>query len=700
MVTNAPNSEGPNLSARRVMKRCFMNGMGCKFSSASTHKNISDKVFVIMPYGPNIKTFYHWKGKELLAKKFNMNVDDFQTADEIDNIGNIICRKICNKIQSCDYILADISLNNPNVYYELGLACGLQRPIILMQNKRNESRDACVNRILNFINDADILNYSNEGIDSITGKNNLEDLIQKFPRLEKQNRKLKISVMKFKHENEIQNATRNDVAIDFETLIEISAERAIRDILDESKKNPFEPWQQVMNKLDEEAKENFSKTGKIEIDCTNRGDLGKYKYVAEAIGGSFCIIIDISNNNPAAYFWLGYSHAKGLNVIPVNRILSNDKKPQPDTTLAFDINALWYAIYDETQPHRFKDSLLETITTLLERDLPDWQRQAFWDRFPQESKLKVFMGAIHSPKPNREVVGDWDVRTVSELFSYLPSIRNAANIQLETPLYSPEEASRRMTKADPAGDIVLSDEFIDKFCNAINESLEGSNAIVIASPDVNPVTEYLLHKIYKIKGLKPFKKWESIKDACFIALKKKKPGEIADKRSRLFYIEEISESGEEVRGFKRCIINEFGKLDSKDYVEVYKNQNDMAVSDKGSDEGFDLLGHLVVAYYPNDENDEKRNLVVLLNGISGPATFVLSQILTGFCGTSKDIDRSISENMLKELNDLLDERDCNGVEAIVKVRIFKDDTPNITLVDSRKVREESLDFFIEPIKIK
>lgn len=74
------------------------------------------------------------------------------------------------------------------------------------------------------------------------------------------------------------------------------------------------------------------------------------------------------------------------------------------------------------------------------------EKRAFWDRFPAEQRLKIFTGAIHVKALKREMIGDWDLRTVSELLSYLPSVREATAIELVTPIDSPERAYKRLEK--------------------------------------------------------------------------------------------------------------------------------------------------------------------------------------------------------------------------------------------------------------
>ncbi len=700
MGKNELNSDNHDVSNPRVMKRCFMNGKRCIFTSKSPGESPkgSNKVFVIMPFTPNLKSYYNWKIKAMLIESFKLEEDRLQIADEVRNIGYIICGKICNKIQTSELILVDISLNNSNVFYELGLACGLERDIILMRKQNDKYKMNCT---LSFFNKNDILIYSDINIKSNSGKKNFSDYVQKIPKPEKrQTRKLMIKVLSFSNEREEVNSTINDVTFSFRTFIKIASEVAIKEIV-HGEKVPLEPWQQVMKGFNEDTLAKFSTVKAIITNCIEGNEPDKderyFISIVEEIEESFCVIIDVSNNNPSAYFWLGYCHARGFNAIPVNKIKSSKEKVLNEDTLAFDLRALWYAEFDENESDRFKNELLETITHLLERDLPDWQRQAFWDRFPPESKLKVFMGAIHSYEHNREVVGDWDVRAVSELFSYLPLVRDATNIEIVTPLYSPEQAKKRAECDTSDKHIDLDKEFIDKFCIDIEKILKNSNAIVIASPDVNPVTEYLLHKIYVVdNNLIPFTAKESKKFNGLVAVKRKEKIEDKQKISRQFYREETSDDPKkESRGFVEYYFDENEKLQTDEHFEDYKSQRDIEISTGG----FKLLGHLVVARHPNN----KDNWVVILNGLSGPATFALSQILTGSVESTETKKISPSENLLKTINELLDESDLiRGVQAIISVTVNKNEEKekNLTDVDTRIADIDSLYFVTKPKQIK
>src|SRR5262249_33495850 len=56
--------------------------------------------------------------------------------DQVRRPGVIICEGICKRIQESDFIVADVSVPNANVFYELGLAYGIGQKIIVIHHYR------------------------------------------------------------------------------------------------------------------------------------------------------------------------------------------------------------------------------------------------------------------------------------------------------------------------------------------------------------------------------------------------------------------------------------------------------------------------------------------------------------------------------------------------------------------------------------
>jgi len=762
----------------RIVKRCFITGKQCIFSSLiceshsdqpSVAKRDKDlTVFVIMPFKANFETFYQWSLKPYL-KSLGIDEVNVRKADEIMDTGYIVCEKICKRIQQSDLIIADISVKNSNVFYELGLSYGLEKPVLLIQKE---------NTVDDFLGDPRIISslsygqlpqtivrkkvFRYQGVEKLNEQQITNYIITpprtKSPQPVKANKILKISLLDFSSplypssSDSIPVPSTDDIHLDFHQIVMGATNAAMSEISDdissenESTKSDLDmvyrrEWEQIRefftHKDKSQTKDEFYEVQTINIDGSQ-----PYSSISQQIETSFCTIVDVTPWNEdsyLAYFWLGYCHSRGLNIIPVFKLNNHDKLPESGNKLAFDVRSLWFADFNDKEPYVFKKRLQEILKHLILRDLPDRQKRDFWRRFPPENKLKVFTGAIHIQSLRREVVGDWDVRTVSELFSYLPLIRETAMPTLITPFYSPEQAFKRLQKEKPG---LKKDDFTSEFNKGIYNQLKGSNAIIIASPDVNPVAEFFLTKIYQVSSNDqeyvpriPFLRYDHPEFNGYIMVKRRKPSEVDERKPegdpetekfpRLFFIEQVLDEGSnsQQRGFfhhqgttegKRYLeeyysqddklpdgegkrhLDEYDSQDDKlpddegkRYLEEYDSQDDKLPDDEGKSV-FKLLGHLLVAKYPPE--DENSNFIILLNGVSGPATFALAQILTGGGIDASDRDsNSVSEEMLYEINWRLNERpDAIGVQGLVEIEVGLDnhskDKEKITNVDIRTVK--------------
>jgi nucleoside 2-deoxyribosyltransferase len=88
-------------------------------------------------------------------------------ADDIYTSGLII-KEITQSIQEASIIIADITPNNPNVYYEVGYAHALNKPTILLSDKTQEKLPFDVSGFRTLF-------YEN----SIGGKRKVQDLLTK-----------------------------------------------------------------------------------------------------------------------------------------------------------------------------------------------------------------------------------------------------------------------------------------------------------------------------------------------------------------------------------------------------------------------------------------------------------------------------------------------------------------------------------------
>jgi predicted aspartyl protease len=87
----------------------------------------SPKVFVVMPFATDFDDIYHLGVREVVASIGG----SCERADELQYVGGII-EKIYSSIKTADIIVAEVSIPNPNVYYEIGFAHALNIPVVLL----------------------------------------------------------------------------------------------------------------------------------------------------------------------------------------------------------------------------------------------------------------------------------------------------------------------------------------------------------------------------------------------------------------------------------------------------------------------------------------------------------------------------------------------------------------------------------------
>ena len=95
-------------------------------------------IFVLMPFGKNNEEREYWSNIFFAIKItiedvcFNGGILKCSRSDLENEL--IIMNDICKKIKKANLTIIDISLPNNNVYFELGLACALDKKILLIYN--------------------------------------------------------------------------------------------------------------------------------------------------------------------------------------------------------------------------------------------------------------------------------------------------------------------------------------------------------------------------------------------------------------------------------------------------------------------------------------------------------------------------------------------------------------------------------------
>ena len=113
---------------KHQMRVCFKTGAkGCPLNPPEK----KNRVFVAMSFSDEYRDSYEY-GVKLVLEQMGM---EHYKADNVISNKDIMC-KICQEIQSCGKVIANISGLNPNVMLELGLAYGLGKEVIVIKDKK------------------------------------------------------------------------------------------------------------------------------------------------------------------------------------------------------------------------------------------------------------------------------------------------------------------------------------------------------------------------------------------------------------------------------------------------------------------------------------------------------------------------------------------------------------------------------------
>ncbi len=579
------------MGQHRKMIKCFMNGKSCIYERVIDERiekikssKGENKAFVLMPYAPYIDALYQWQIVPFLQKGGKKEEKDFictpERADDVRQIGYIICEKICRKIQEANLIVADLSYNNPNVFYELGISIALRKPILPLCIEHNKNqRD---NDLKQYFNINKTLACPNFGFLEGEISSNLIDynFFGDFDLLGKS-----LLVLHDGKEIEADYKFKQGIKYSFASLCKSAAGTAIDQIF--SSQN-LERHPELKRYSDINPYKNI-----FDINLK----VSDFERVVNTLKESFCVLIDTSSDSPAAYFWLGYIHAIGGFAIPIN---ITDKKDNDEYGIAFDIRALWHVYFNKDNPSALVSSLRDILEFVFIEKSKYLNRDDFWKKILKHNKVSIFLGSVNIPELGRNTIGDWDYRTAAELTSFLSSAKETMEVTLESPIQKVQNI--------PSPD----------HRKWLEKQLENKNCIIVASSDVNDLTEIALSALWLKE---PF---QSLKDNDanfndFIAFKSYKRDVKPMPPSAFFRYEENNPKPE--RGF---ILRQGNYENEKRIVELHFFPDETDV------EGVHILyGQLIVAKNPFPRPHGSDNWIIIISGISGPATLGIAQMLTG-----------------------------------------------------------------------
>lgn len=665
---------------------CFMTGKGCVYRD-TIDRTLRDRArtdtcagFMIMPFRDNLDVFY--KNTLIPFFKGNYAADSraetisLERADEVRRPGIIICEGICKRVQESDFVVVDISVPNDNVFYELGLAYGIGQKILVVHHHAAEFGKAMADRFkaagyLSFayhdllpIRSVDF-SASRHIWPSRTGTGASAYSAAEPDKL----------FLFYEHlfgtdpyEATFAKEARDDpkggdIALSFRTHVMSNVGLAVDRIYQAippadqadagGRESVIGSYRDIIAKLKEPK---FLKPE------------SQFLELKAQVDSCYCMMVRTGREvHPLSYFWLGYGHALGKNIIPITVAVEDEKKDNIDD-LAFDIRAQRHMTFVLKKPHLLETQIRTTLQEMIHADFAEWSRKRFWDQMlGKRGEVSVFTGALHHERINREMIGDWDLRAASELMSYFS--RHQYRAKIETPIYSLEYAKQADTT-------ITTETYITQ----LRTMMEGKNCILIASPDVNPLTEIVLGHIYGVQSKDLFRGPLNLVEHphAMVAIKQvgRKEPRPDETQNRAFYLEEEPSReprGEEDthsstrprRGFRSASIKGHTILESFISQQVTDGR-----------ESFEVFAHLAIV--PNPWDPDRRHHIIILNGVSGPATFALTHVLTGgvneeFVSYESEKGRfnpeAASESVLKEILEATRRHDFRGLECIVKVTV-------------------------------
>jgi len=643
----------------KLCKRCFMTGKACIYQKSIT-ENLKSEIktgFMLMPFQSTLDEVYRAQIEPCLKSI----LDNVRRADDVSKTGYVICEKICRQIQESRLICAEISCDNPNVFYELGLSFSLDRSIALFIQKSisplRESLKKTLSLSSDHFNEYDPFEMLHSNSIKLWKKSGTDPVISR-------NDSVFILLADTNEFTEIVNNQKFSYSVDG------LCRGAIHRSLSEMSNLDNSLWNELKCSTVTLKNDSYIEDGKNI----------SFRDVEEKIRNSACVIICTSEEQPVSYFWLGFSHGLEKEVVPITALrprdsnskiqFINDKNLTPSNMLPFDMRALWHIYFYCDKPKELENQVNSILDIISNKDKDILHRRSFWQPFFDEGSVSIFVGSVELTINKRHVVGEWDYRTVSELTSFFTSIKETMETVIQTPTF---QASTKLNSND------LTES--DKYVKELRSKLMIGNSIVLASADVNDMTEVALatyanvtpfssqlSRHHKFNGVVAFKGQES---AAF------------DTPS-LFFQTSNAEDAKGKRGFRDI---KGGSIHpNNEYVSNYVSY------EVKTDKGYSVyVGHIAKFKVPNS-----IYWTVILQGITGPATLGLAQVLTGgqheqFTIFSDTLDKDqrklylqkVSEESqsLKSLLESKDTVDLNDLKAHSEI-IAKNMTKNFRDKDS------------------
>lgn len=575
--------------------KCFISGDECQRQM----KENPLSVFVISPFGFPFDDIYE-KGirpyvTEICCGEIGIELPEkpnkgknlrlvLSRADNAFQLGFIMCQRICRKIQEAQFVIADVTKSNPNVFYELGLSYGLNKKIILIGQK-NLSEAHTFGLIKN--------NESYIHYRSLDDFNKKDMFINAFKKPVK-NQFGVPGLPKAKILN-IINEEHSIKGLYHKTLLE-----SIEDL---KKGRSYEDTHFYKEKKDKELEESSVQEGEDKPECRLRNDWEVAtrsislnskidEMISDFLDSKICVIDSSvygnrnTDPNPFLFFCLGLGHGFQKEVIPLTHT-----RPSKNI-LPFDIRGLWHIFFkDLDQLKNQFMGIMPEIDSMWSEEKKNYLHRKIWDPILEEGDLYIMTcarDAGDTERGRRTNIDKWDYTSVSEIAMFIGKNYPNATVNISPP------RSKRSDEEVFAGK--------EKVLEDIAKDIKDKNCIIIGSPDVSDYAEVVLAKLLNIEPYE--KKRQKFKGYVII----KEPRTVTSS----FYWKKTDKENEGVCTFE---------MESGMDYNYYENSDEKRSGLKK------IYGILTIANNPFVSAGKKRKIMIL-SGYSGIATYAMAKLLT------------------------------------------------------------------------
>lgn len=456
--------------------KCYMTGKPCDYHKTDVNNG---KMFIISPFGFPFDSLYKTGGniQQFLEKEHKKYIKKAHRSDQTMRLGSIMCQGICKEIIENQYLFADVSLSNPNVYYELGLAYALSREMVIVKNTSSSN------------------NYSDIFVNAWKSKNTFVQYMDMDS--------LQNALAKIRLTQPIKISKQERYCDSPKILILENDDGGIRNLykslLSKHQKN-FKFDEDLLNILTESERGSFKadiwRTWDITtLPINNKTTLSS---IVQNVAQCKICIVDTTSyvrqtesiTNPYMFFCLGIAHGFEKEVIPLTNTLHSHSSSTP-----FDVKGLWHIFFSK------EEELASGFGTIIPRISVEFHKELFnepyrkiWNGFLAD---KQTLSVIYCGRPingendpnyknrgPRTNIDSWDTKAVSEVSFYLAQKYPTALIKPA----SPKTKLRNINKVQ-----------IEEIKKQLSKA--STNFVIVGSPDVNDYAEIVLAELF---GVEPF----------------------------------------------------------------------------------------------------------------------------------------------------------------------------------------------------